>query len=79
METRKILLEISEELFQSIETRRGDAPRSGWIEAQLWKVKCVKDGALVAGVENPGRDMDRRGTWKRGKGRAISSQTIREE
>lgn len=58
---RKFLLEITEELHASIDVARGAAPRNPWLERELWKLKAIRDGAKIAGVENPRRPMEGRG------------------
>lgn len=68
VKTKRTVLHLSCELVDAIDAARGDAPRSGWIESQLWKLKSVKDGADEAGVENPKRSVDKRGKWERGAG-----------
>ena len=63
---RKIL-HLSDELIAAIESARGDVPASSYVEQQLWRLKTIRDGAEVAGVENPKRPSDGRGKWKRGE------------
>lgn len=57
----KILLEISEELKEAIDEAREGKPRNPWIEAQLWRLKLIRDAAEEVGVEKPDRPVDGRG------------------
>ena len=58
---KKFLLEVSEELLAAIDAARGPVPRNPWIEAQLWKLKAVRDAAEARGVAKPDRPMEGRG------------------
>jgi hypothetical protein len=61
---RKVL-HLSPELIAAIDGARGDVPASNFVEAQLWRLKTINDGAEAAGVANPRRPADGRGKWKR--------------
>ena len=58
---KRIMLEITPELFEALEHARDGAPRNAYIERQLWRTKGVRDGAERAGVEDPKRPEDGRG------------------
>jgi hypothetical protein len=62
---KSLHVQISEELFGAIESARGEAPRNPWIEAVLWKVKAIRDGADAAGVAKPDRPAEGRGKYDR--------------
>jgi len=61
MKTKQFQFQITTQLWQAIDAARGDQPRCGWLEAQLWRMKSIKDGAEASGVENPKRPVERRG------------------
>jgi hypothetical protein len=65
MKTVRTVLHLTPELRAAIEEAKGEAPMSGFVEHALWKLKAIKDGAAEAGVENPGRPIDKRGIWER--------------
>jgi hypothetical protein len=58
---RKFLCEVSEELLAAVDAARGAVPRNPWIEAQLWKLKTIRDAAEARGVSKPDRPMEGRG------------------
>lgn len=58
---KKFLCEVSEELLAAIDAARGPVPRNPWIEAQLWKMKTIRDAAQARGVAKPDRPMEGRG------------------
>lgn len=58
---KKFLLEVSEELLAAIDVARGPVPRNPWIEAQLWRLKAIRDAAEARGVVKPDRPMEGRG------------------
>lgn len=58
---KKFLCEVSEELLAAVDAARGPVPRNPWIEAQLWKLKAIRDAAEARGVEKPDRPMEGRG------------------
>ena len=62
---KSLHVQISEELFAAIEAARGESPRNPFLEAVLWKVKTIRDGADAAGVEKPARPADGRGKYDR--------------
>lgn len=64
-QTKQFLFHLTPELLQSIDDARGDAPRCGWLESQLWKLKAVREAARASGVDNPGRPVERRGKYQR--------------
>ena len=63
--TKRTVLHLSKQLVAAIDAARGDTPRSGWVEAQLWKLAAVKKGATAAFVVDPKRLADKRGKWQR--------------
>lgn len=58
---RKKLIELSDELWTAIDAARGESPRNGWLERELWRLGSVRDGAKDAGVSKPRRPIDGRG------------------
>jgi hypothetical protein len=58
---QKKLIELSNELWAAIDAARGDSPRNGWLERELWRLKSVRDGARESGVTKPERAIDGRG------------------
>lgn len=58
---RKKLIELSDELWGAIDAARGDSPRNGWLERELWRLGSIRDGAKQAGVTKPQRPIDGRG------------------
>jgi hypothetical protein len=52
-------------LFAAIEAARGESPRNPFLEAVLWKVKTIRDGADAAGVAKPARPAEGRGKYDR--------------
>ena len=69
MKTKSVLITISDELLRALDAAKGDSPRAGFIESQLWRSPAVKKAAAAAGIENPQRAADGRGTWSRRKRR----------
>ncbi len=66
---KKFLCEISEELLAAIDAARGPVPRNPWIEAQIWKLKAIRDAAKARGVAKPDRPMEGRGGARDRRGR----------
>jgi len=62
---KSLHVQISEELFAAIEAARGESPRNPFLEAVLWKVKTIRDGADAAGVAKPARPAEGRGKYDR--------------
>jgi hypothetical protein len=58
---RKVLVELTDELWAAIDAARGDVARNPWIEQQLWRLKSVRDAARAVGVEKPDRPLEGRG------------------
>ena len=58
---RKVLVELTDELWSAIDAARGSAARNPWLERELWRLKSVRDGAKSAGVEKPNRPIEGRG------------------
>jgi hypothetical protein len=64
---RKVLVELTDELWAAIDAARGSVARNPWLERELWRLKSVRDGAIAAGVEKPDRPLEGRGGNTRGK------------
>jgi hypothetical protein len=58
---KKFLCEVSEELLAAVDAARGPVPRNPWIEAQLWKLRVIRDAARAEGIAKPNRPDDGRG------------------
>ena len=58
---QKKLIQLSDELWTAIDAARGDVPRNGWLERELWRLGAIRDGAKQAGVSKPQRPLDGRG------------------
>jgi hypothetical protein len=66
VKTKRVLLEVTEELAEAIDEARGSTPRSSWIEKILWQSPRVQLAAETLNIVNPDRPMERRGTYPRG-------------
>lgn len=64
---KKFLCELSEQLLAAIDAARGPVPRNPWIEAQMWKLKTIRDAADARGVAKPERPLEGRGKYQRRK------------
>lgn len=63
---RKVLVELTDELWAAIDASRGPVARNPWLERELWRLKSVRDGAKAAGVVKPDRPIEGRGGNTRG-------------
>ena len=64
---RKVLVELTDELWAAIDAARGGVARNPWLERELWRLKSVRDGAKATGVEKPDRPIEGRGGNTRGQ------------
>jgi len=75
--TVKVLFEMSDELAKAVDAAKGDSARNPFLEAMLWKTAAIKNGAKSAGVVNPARPQDGRGTWLRGVSMNVPKKPLR--
>jgi hypothetical protein len=58
---KRIMVELTEELAAAVDEARGDIARNPWLEAQLWRLKPIRDAAASMGVAKPDRPLEGRG------------------
>ncbi len=63
---KKRLIQLTDELWASIDDARAANPANPWIEKQLWKVGPVQSAAKRLGLKRPDRPADGRGKKKVG-------------